>query len=131
HDAFFWNNFSFLREMDALMQTRTSNGTVNVQDVVFDDEQHRVYIVMDKYDKTLLQYIHSASFEDRLEQLPFITTQLILALCDLDKKGIGHRDIKPSNILLNLLVPPGSQMDSAVAMELRNMRDVAKRSEAE
>jgi serine/threonine protein kinase len=100
YDAYFWSSFSFLREMDALMQTRSCYGTVNIHDCVFDEVHQRVYIVMDKYEQTLFQYIQNSTFEERMKTLPYITTQLLLGLCDLDRKGLGHRDIKPSNILL-------------------------------
>lgn len=105
HDTYFWDNFSVLREIDALMRTRAFPGTVDVYDCAMDASGggsgvDRSYIVMDCYDGTLLQYVQQTRFEERSRHLPFVFTQMLLTMAYLDHHGIAHRDVKPSNLLV-------------------------------
>lgn len=100
HDPYFWDNFSFLREIDALMRTRAFPGTVDVLDCVLDTERECAFIVMDQYDGTLLQFINQVPFDERMRHLPVVCAQLIITMAYLDRQGIAHRDIKPSNVLV-------------------------------
>lgn len=100
HDPYFWDNFSFLREIDALMRTRSFPGTVDVLDCVLDTERECAFIVMDQYDGTLLQFVNQVPFEERMRHLPVVCAQLIITMAYLDRQGIAHRDIKPSNVLV-------------------------------
>lgn len=107
HDTYFWDNFSVLREIDALMRTRAFPGTVDVYDCAMDAGSGNVgagvdrsYIVMDCYDGTLLQYVQQTRFEERSRHLPFVFTQMLLTMAYLDHHGIAHRDVKPSNLLV-------------------------------
>jgi len=100
HDANFWHSFPFLREMDALMSTRSMAGTVDVHDCVFDDQRGRAYVVMDRYEGTLVQYVRTTPSDERVRHWPIIATQLLLTLAQLHATGIAHRDLKPSNVLV-------------------------------
>lgn len=109
HDPYFWDNFSFLREIDALMRTRRFPGTVDVLDCVLDTERECAFIVMDQYDGTLLQFINQLPFEERARHLPFVCAQLLITMAYLDRQGIAHRDIKPSNVLVQRAPVHGHQ----------------------
>lgn len=110
HDPYFWDNFSFLREIDALMRTRRFPGTVDVLDCVLDTERECAFIVMDHYDGTLLHYINQVPFEERVRHMPFICAQLLVTMAYLDRQGIAHRDIKPSNLLVQRAPVHGHQL---------------------
>jgi len=59
-----------------------------------------LFLVMDKYDKSLSEYLKSNFISPRTSL--YLTTQLFEAIAFLVENGIAHRDLKSDNILLDL-----------------------------
>jgi len=64
----------------------------------YSDDNELCYILFDKYDIDLENYIHNTPWEERKKHFKSIYIQLVNGLNHLRQCGVYHTDVKPSNI---------------------------------
>jgi serine/threonine protein kinase len=87
-----------LQELVFLSQFKHPN-IVGYKNISIDPVTYNLYL--EKCDVTLFDYIFQTSFEERLDNLPYILYQLVNVLIYVHKKYMIHGDIKPENIMIN------------------------------
>jgi eukaryotic-like serine/threonine-protein kinase len=70
---------------------------IKLEDIVKDQNNHP-YIIMEKYDSSLNDYMKGRSLEE--SEIRRIFAMICIALFYIHNKGIIHRDMKPHNILM-------------------------------
>jgi serine/threonine protein kinase len=87
-----------IKEMDILKRFSSHPNILTVEG--YKMSKDCFYILLEKYDMSLYDYIYKTTIHERLQYLPNIFSQILAAMVSLHKDNVSHRDIKPENILL-------------------------------
>jgi len=82
------------------MRTHEHVLVIKLVDIVRDKEDYP-YIIMEKYENSLLDLIKNRTLNE--SKIIRIFTMICVSLFSIHNKGIIHRDMKPHNVLIKLI----------------------------
>lgn len=92
------SNSNFSPDAHPDVYSRTLDFTDPLDPLYSNDNDGLAYIIFDKYDMDLEDYIYNTPWEERKKHFKSIYIQLVNGLNHLRQHGVYHADVKPSNI---------------------------------
>jgi len=99
----------FVREAHALQKLFGTGGAVNVRESFVDTFHRRCWIVMDRMDNTLQDWLECTNAAQRRNVAWPVSKALAHALQQVHAVGLAHRDLKPCNVLINVATKTDEQ----------------------